>query len=666
MMKGNSVSLRSLSLCLLFSLLLFSFCMDTRSSATDGADKAESAVSAAPESAEEPSGEDASESSLGEDEEDSEEEDENEDEDFSSLFGSLGGGGFGRGLDNLQGMSGLFDNLGTDSDGEHKLGNLASLLPNLGMIGKGGGDGKEELAELLSKASAQQNSGTNQVSPDFVNQIFSMLSKNNTALNDIMSEFMQDPYMDIKETERPKIDPEVFANPPAQTDNAAGNARDGETPESSPAEAYASDAATADGPEEIILSKIKKFVKKPGDRDADNAAADPFAETNDAGVCHILVLSGGGARSAFQAGGIVGLAEQYKAQGRELKWDVVTGVGFGGVQAAFGLPFKPGHNGELDYGESLWRFWQGLKKEDILKCENGMKDLMDIRATMQWIQKSQKYASNVAKLLKVPLPHPCDTAPLAATLKNYLSKLAEKSEPAPDDKEPRVAVLTAAKLGGGRHTWTLLPSQLETKQCKSEDGSPCSEGSPSQSAADVDTRAPVLVAMAATAAIPGTFPPVALPNAKGKLEGMIDGAVNSFLNVLPGVSACQERVKRSKKNPFSDEEVAQGKGIVLDFVLSVEADKPNTEGTMADEEEEEEDNDLFDNTGVPLENLALLKEKFPALTIRHVIAPDDTYELAHDLMDLRSTQALLELGRIAGWGAQVYAPMDEEAKSEES
>nr|CEL67456.1 TPA: phospholipase, patatin family protein [Neospora caninum Liverpool] len=671
-MKGRRARLYfsfSLFLSLLLAFCLLESCVSVADSAGE-----ESAPLASGEAGEEASADETDEISLGDeededdDDDDDDDADENENVDLSSLFGSFGGGaGLGGGLDNLQGLSGLFDNLGSaGGSGDPNLGNLANLLPALGKIGNASGEEKEDFAELLNKAAAQQNSGTNQVSPDFVNQIFSMISKNNTALNDIMTEFMQDPYMDVKEIERPTIDPQVFANAPPDT--AVSTNKDGEAAESSTAETPKTPAAT--GPPEIVLSKIKDFVKKPGDSEAEGAAtADPFAETNEDGaVCRLLVLSGGGARSAFQAGAVVGLAEQYKAQGRELKWDVVAGVGFGGVQAAFGLPFKPGQNGELDYGQSLWRFWQGLKEEDFMRCENGMKDLMDIRATMKWIQKSQKYATNVAKMLKVPLPHSCDTARLAATLRSQISQLAKKevSGDASDADEPRVAVLTASKLGGGRHSWTLRPSHLETDQCKTGDaGSVCTETQESpEDAAAAESRTPLMLALEGTTAIPGTFPPIPFKNATGKLEGLIDGAVNTFLNVLPGLSACQDRVRRSPKNPFSDEEIAGGKGVSVDFILSVEADKPNTEGTMTDEDSEADD--LFDNTGVPLENIALLKEKFPALTIRHVLAPEESYELAHDLMDLRSIRALLELGRVAGWGAQLFEPVKEDSASDES
>ncbi|PHJ23909.1 patatin family protein [Cystoisospora suis] len=522
------------------------------------------------------------------------------------------GGGLGGGLGGIPGLGGLGGLGGIQGIGG--IGSLPGFGAIPGLLGGAGGQDGGDLADLLNSVANQQAAGGNQISADFVQQMYKMLSKNSTMLEGLMNEFMQEPYLGVKEVPKPDVPKDVYA---AHTDTDIPDDLKRNTTQ----------------PQRVSLEKIKQFLRAPEN------GVSPFDPSRE-GACHALVLSGAGTKGAFQAGAIVGLSEQYKAHNRPLRWDVISGVGFGGVQAAIGLPFMPGENDELDYGRSLWSFWRGVDFDKFMKCKNGLKDLLDIKATMNWIRRLEKASKSAAKTLELGAPHECDTSPLKATLSSYLEQIMQKASE--EVKGAREVAITATKITGGERTWHLAP-WLATRKCR--DGGDCEA---EQTAAQQAFNTTIL-ALEATVATPGTFPAVAFTNDKGKLEALVDGSLSSFLSILPALKACQQKIRNDPKSSFSDEEVETGKGIVFDFILPTEADKPNTEGTLTDIEPE--DDDLFDNAGVPVENMNILREKFPGVAIRHVIAGDDSLELAHELMDLRSIPALLEHGRVAGWKA---------------
>lgn len=58
--------------------------------------------------------------------------------------------------------------------------------------------------------------------------------------------------------------------------------------------------------------------------------------------CHALILAGGSATAPLQAGAILGLAEQYKANDMALRWDVIAAVNKAAISAAAGTLFPPG------------------------------------------------------------------------------------------------------------------------------------------------------------------------------------------------------------------------------------------------------------------------------------------------------------------------------------
>ena len=75
-----------------------------------------------------------------------------------------------------------------------------------------------------------------------------------------------------------------------------------------------------------------------------------------------LVLSGGGARGAYQAGIIRRLSQRFP----ELRFSIVTGVSAGAINASF-IASHPGSLAEAM--EELCALWQGLQVEDIFRVD---------------------------------------------------------------------------------------------------------------------------------------------------------------------------------------------------------------------------------------------------------------------------------------------------------
>lgn len=231
--------------------------------------------------------------------------------DFPSMLGSLGGGGMPGNLGGFAGSEALGGLGGLQGIGS--IGNLPGFGAIPGLLG--GGQEGGDLAELLNSVANQQVAGANQISVDFVQQIYKMLAKNSTMLEGLMNEFMQEPYLGVKEIPKPDFPDDLYVGATDIPDELDRNTT---------------------RPQPVSLEKIQQFLRIPEN------SVSPLDPSRD-GACHALVLSGAGTKGAFQAGAIVGLAEQYKAHKRPLRWDVVSGVGFGGVQAAMSLPFKPGN-----------------------------------------------------------------------------------------------------------------------------------------------------------------------------------------------------------------------------------------------------------------------------------------------------------------------------------
>lgn len=117
-----------------------------------------------------------------------------------------------------------------------------------------------------------------------------------------------------------------------------------------------------------------------------------------------IVLSGGGARSAYQAGVLRGLARNIPG----LRFPIVLGVSAGAINAAF-LASHPGDT--LEATEDLARLWAGLHVEDIFRLDTPSLT----QNLMRWLRWASRLASG-GSLLGPEIRGLVDTEPLRGTL----------------------------------------------------------------------------------------------------------------------------------------------------------------------------------------------------------------------------------------------------------
>lgn len=97
----------------------------------------------------------------------------------------------------------------------------------------------------------------------------------------------------------------------------------------------------------------------PNDRSGANAPSDPNA------VLHALVLSGGGARGAYQAGLLAGLAQRL---GEDFPFPVLTGVSAGAINAA---TLASSRRNFAEATENLADAWRSLSIERVFRTSFG-------------------------------------------------------------------------------------------------------------------------------------------------------------------------------------------------------------------------------------------------------------------------------------------------------
>lgn len=118
-----------------------------------------------------------------------------------------------------------------------------------------------------------------------------------------------------------------------------------------------------------------------------------------------IVLSGGGARSAYQAGVLRGLARNIPS----LRFPVIVGVSAGAINAAF----LAAHSGSpLEATEDLARLWAGLHVEDIFRLDTPSLT----QSLMRWLRWASRLASG-GSLLGPEIRGLVDTEPLRGTLR---------------------------------------------------------------------------------------------------------------------------------------------------------------------------------------------------------------------------------------------------------
>lgn len=119
-----------------------------------------------------------------------------------------------------------------------------------------------------------------------------------------------------------------------------------------------------------------------------------------------VVMSGGGARSAYQAGVLRGLARHLPG----LRFPIVVGISAGGINAAF-IASHPGALAEAS--DELAALWCGLHVEDIFRLDTSAL----ARSLLGWLRWSSRQPTSAP-----PSPGPevrglVDTEPLRRTLR---------------------------------------------------------------------------------------------------------------------------------------------------------------------------------------------------------------------------------------------------------
>ncbi len=118
-----------------------------------------------------------------------------------------------------------------------------------------------------------------------------------------------------------------------------------------------------------------------------------------------IVLSGGGARSAYQAGVLRGLARNIPS----LRFPIIVGVSAGAINAAF----LAAHSGSpLEATEDLARLWASLHVEDIFRLDTPSLT----QNLMRWLRWASRLASG-GSLLGPEIRGLVDTEPLRGTLR---------------------------------------------------------------------------------------------------------------------------------------------------------------------------------------------------------------------------------------------------------
>ena len=155
-----------------------------------------------------------------------------------------------------------------------------------------------------------------------------------------------------------------------------------------------------------------------------------------------LVLTGGGARAAYQVGVLRHLARVFP----ELSPDVLTGVSAGGINAAYLAAHQESFSRNLD---NLAAIWAGLRIEDVFRV-----DLRDLAS------RTARWGGRLLSGGRSPLPRArslVDTAPLRSLLERMLEAKAGRIDGIARSLEEgrlRAVALTAANYTTGQSiTW---------------------------------------------------------------------------------------------------------------------------------------------------------------------------------------------------------------------
>jgi NTE family protein len=225
-----------------------------------------------------------------------------------------------------------------------------------------------------------------------------------------------------------------------------------------------------------------------------------------------LVLAGGGARGAYEAGVLSVLQPALEAEGA--RPSVVVGTSVGAINAAHvaaaaHLPAAEGVQRALDA-------WSGINKGDVIK------PILSRQAPLTFV----RYAGEILSLPGVRLPSLLDPGPLDRNLERWIDWPALHANVAGGPIRSVAVVATGTATG-------RTVAFVESKRDEGSDPTHSVDYSPAQLTPDH---------IRASAAIPILFPPVQLEDDRGRSGWYVDGGTRLNAPIKPALDLGAKRL----------------------------------------------------------------------------------------------------------------------------
>jgi CRP-like cAMP-binding protein/predicted acylesterase/phospholipase RssA len=240
----------------------------------------------------------------------------------------------------------------------------------------------------------------------------------------------------------------------------------------------------------------------------------------DASIRRALVLSGGGARGAYEAGVVAALCEREQ-------FDIVCGTSIGAINAALTA------QGATDRLQALWR---SVPERALIRGISPLHEMWAIvrRRDTRWLRKAFQLAADVARglgALRYAQPkalrgisHLLDPAPIVAMLRTVLNY----------DELSRTLIVGVTNLTLARpeafYSFPAGDAAFERRFAHSE------------GASVKLTRENSVSAILASAAIPLAFPKVQVPDDDGRLSEYIDGGIGNNTPIRQAIDAGADEI----------------------------------------------------------------------------------------------------------------------------
>lgn len=224
-----------------------------------------------------------------------------------------------------------------------------------------------------------------------------------------------------------------------------------------------------------------------------------------------LVLSGGGARGAYQAGVIQALCEVAQREGMKNPFKVISGISAGSINGAY----LASHCHDMDYaGKNITRVWRSISTDKIV-------NISPFSFGRTGLQLFKQFATKVQEEEKDKLTGLIDTAPLYELIKGELryNQIADNLKTGTLD----AFAVTATSYSNSDAT-TFIQSHREIEEWKRV------RRRAKQTVVGVDH-------IMASSAIPILFPPYEID---GTFYG--DGAIRNFSPLSPSIHLGVEQI----------------------------------------------------------------------------------------------------------------------------